>query len=95
MQLQNKVFRNRYDRFTFTVECRRVATALETITDLIYKNDARLSGIHVEEIDDELCAVSYVADFAGRHSGDRYTAFIKELTENSNIVSIKSDKYEG
>lgn len=93
--LQHKVFRNRFDRFLFTVKCRNVVTAIEKITNTIHEKDARMSSIQVEDLGDGVCMITFITDFAGRHAGERHAAFMKRLTDDGNFVSIKSEKYAG
>ena len=93
--LQRKVFRNRFNRYTFTVKCRNVVTAIEKITTMIHEKDARMTSLHVEEKNEGICLITFVADFAGRRALERHKAFVKELTSDSNYVSIKSEEYTG
>lgn len=93
--LQHKVFRNRFDRFMFTVKCRNVVTAIEKITNTIHEKDARMSSIQVEDLGDGVCMITFITDFAGRHAGERHAAFMRLLTDDGNFVSIKSEKYAG
>lgn len=91
--LQRKVFRNRFNRYTFTVKCKNVVNAIEKITTMIHEKDARMTIFHVEESGDKIYLITFVADFAGRHALERHRTFVKELTSDNNYVSIKSEKY--
>lgn len=93
--LQHKVFRNRFDRFVFTVKCRNVVAAIEKITNTIHEKDARMSSIQVEDAGDGVCVITFITDFSGRHAGERHAAFMKQLSDDGNFVSIKSEKFAG
>lgn len=93
--LQHKVFRNRFNRYTFTVKCTNVAAAIEKITTLINSKDARMSSIQVEDEGQGMCLITFNTDFAGRHAHKRHESFIKALTNDSNFTSIKSEKMTG
>lgn len=93
--LQRIVFRNRFNRYTFTVKCHNVVSAIEKINNMINSKDARMSSIHVEDKGDGICMITFITDFAGRRALKRHESFMKELTNDSNFVSIKSEKYTG
>ena len=93
--LQHKFFRNRFNRYTFTVKCSNVVSAMEKITTTIHNKDARMSSIQVEDAGQGICLITFNTDFGGRHAHERHGAFIKELTGDSNFISIKSEKYTG
>lgn len=93
--LQHKLFRNRFNRYTFTVKCTDVVPAIEKITTMIHNKDARMSTIQVEDEGQGVCMITFNTDFAGRHAQKRHEAFIRELTDDSNFISIKSEKLTG
>lgn len=93
--LQRKVFKSRFNRYTFTVRCVDVAAGIEKITTLIQEKNAKMSVFHVEEIQEETCLITFVVEFAGRRAPERHRAFVQQLSSDSNYASIKSEIYSG
>ena len=92
--LQHRVFRNRFNRYIFTLRCSNVVPVLEKVNNLINSKDARMDSIHVEDTADDLCILVFHADFAGRHALKRHQAFITELSKDVHVLSINSEKMQ-
>lgn len=90
--LQRKVFRDRFNRYTFTLHCTNVAHVLEKVTETINNKDARMSIIQVEDEGQLSCKITFNTDFAGRHAQKRQESFVKELANDECIISVKSEK---
>lgn len=89
---QHKFFRNRASQYVVTVTCRNLAPAMERITSLIHRQDARMSSIQVKDVGLGLSSIVFHADFSGRHAGVRFDGFLRELTGDQNFVSVQSEK---
>ena len=92
--LQNRVFRNRFNRYTFTLRCTNVVPVLEKVNHMITSKDARMNSIQVEDTGDGLCTLAFHTDFAGRHALKRHQAFLTELSQDVHVVSINSEKIQ-
>lgn len=92
--LQHRVFRNRFNRYTFTLRCTNVVPVLEKVNHMITSKDARMNSIQVEDTGDGLCTLAFHTDFAGRHALKRHQAFLTELSQDVHVVSINSEKIQ-
>lgn len=92
--LQHRVFRNRFNRYTFTLRCTNVVPVLEKVNHMITSKDARMNSIQVEDTGDGLCTLAFHTDFAGRHALKRHQAFLTELSQDVHVVSINSEKMQ-
>lgn len=92
--LQHRVFRNRYNRYMFTLKCTNIVPVLEKVNHMITSKDARMDSILVSDENDGLCSLSFHTDFAGRHALKRHQEFLTELTQDEHIVSINSEKMQ-
>ena len=92
--LQHRVFRNRFNRYAFTLKCTNIVPVLEKVNHMITSKDARMDSIQAAEADDGLCTLSFHTDFAGRHAQKRHQAFLTELTQDEHVISISSEKMQ-
>ena len=92
--LQHNLFRNRFNRYAFTLRCSNVVPVLEKTNNLINNKDAIMESIHVEDTGDGLCTLAFHTDFAGRHALKRHQAFLTELSQDVNVISIHSEKMQ-
>lgn len=92
--LQHKIFRNRFNRYRFTLRCSNVVPVLEKVNNLINIKDARMNSIQVEDTGDGLCTLAFHTDFAGRHALKRHQAFLTELSQDVHVISINSEKIQ-
>lgn len=92
--LQHRIFRNRFNRYLFTLKCTNVVHIMEKVNQTINSKDARLTSIQVEDIGDGACSLEFTADFAGRHAMERYNAFLMELSGDDCTVSVKAEKIQ-
>lgn len=90
--LQRRVFRNRFNRFAFTVKCTNVVTIIGMINQQITSKDARVGMFQAESIGEGLFEINFNTDFAGRHAQSRYQSFLAEIMEAPFVVSVKSEK---
>lgn len=92
--LQHRVFRNRFNRYAFTLKCTNVVAVLEKVNRMITSRDARIDNIQVEDAGEGLCILAFHTDFAGRHALKRHQAFLTDLTQDEAVVSVRSEKMQ-
>lgn len=91
-RFQHKVFRNKFNRYTISLKCKKAVPVLEKATTLVNQNDARMDSIHIEEDNQGICTIIFNTDFAGRRALKRHNAFLFEMTEDPNVISVSSEK---
>lgn len=89
--LQNRLMHSRYMLYRFHVACHDVVAALDRINALAASEDVSLTSIQVDENGGKF-AVSFRADFGGRHSDDRMHRFFKELSKDGSTASVQAER---
>ena len=90
--LQEKLMRERYALYLFSVSCSDVVSMLERINQLATECDASLKAIQVDGKEDGEVEITFKADFGGRHSEQRMQRFFAELSSNQYADSVKSER---
>ena len=90
--LQEKLMRERYALYLFSVSCSNVVSMLERINQLATECDASLKAIQVDGKEDGEVEITFKADFGGRHSEQRMQRFFAELSSNQYADSVKSER---
>ncbi len=91
--LQVRLFKNRYSRFTFALECGNAAHVLEKVIALSGHYDARMTMIQVS--DQQCCRISFQLTFSGRQAEQRQEKMLKELAEDPEIHSMNVERLIG
>lgn len=90
--LQEKLMRERYALYLFSVSCSDVVSMLERINQLATECDASLKAIQVDGKEDGEVEITFKADFGGRHSEQRMQRFFAELSSDQYADSVKSER---
>lgn len=90
--LQEKLMRERYALYLFSVSCSNVVSMLERINQLATECDASLKAIQVDGKEDGEVEITFKADFGGRHSEQRMQRFFAELSSDQYADSVKSER---
>ena len=90
--LQEKLMRERYALYLFSVSCSDVVSMLERINQLATECDASLKAIQVDGKEDGEVEITFKADFGGRHCDKRMQRFFAELSSNQYADSVKSER---
>ena len=86
--LQEKLMRERYALYLFSVSCSDVVSMLERINQLATECDASLKAIQVDGKEDGEVEIPFKADF----SEQRMQRFFAELSSNQYADSVKSER---
>lgn len=92
--LQVRLFKNRYCRFAFQLECVNAAHILEKVIESSNRHDAKMTMIQVAD-QQEFCKVSFQLDFTGRRADQRHKDMLKELADDREILSVKVERLIG
>lgn len=92
--LQVRLFKNRYCRFAFQLECVNAAHILEKVIESSNRHDAKMTMIQVAD-QQEFCKVSFnwILPADGRISGIK--DMLKELADDREILSVKVERLIG
>ena len=90
--LQEKLMRERYALYLFSVSCSDVVSMLERINQLATECDASLKAIQVDGKEDAKVEITFKADFGGRHSEQRMQRFFAGLSSDQYADSVKSER---
>ena len=90
--LQEKLMRERYALYLFSVSCSDVVSMLERINQLATECDASLKTMQVDGKEDGEVEITFKADFGGRHSEQRMQRFFAELSSDQYADSVKSER---
>lgn len=86
--LQNKLMRGRNERYIIKAVGPDVVALLHLTEELATKFDAKIISSEVEGGRDESFTVSFQANFAGRHSNERMTQYMAELSSSDATESV-------
>ena len=90
--LQEKLMRERYALYLFSVSCSDVVSMLERINQLATECDASLKAIQVDGKEDGEVEITFKADFGGRHSEQRMQRFFAGLSSDQHADYVKSER---
>ena len=89
--LQQKMMRNHYELYQFTVQCTDLTDTLEHVNRLAEDFSAKITHIQVEGREGEV-VVSFKADFSGRRSQERLDMFVAALDSGESTRGVKLER---
>ena len=89
--LQEKMMRNHYELYQFTVQCTDLTDTLEHVNRLAEDFSAKITHIQVEGREGEV-VVSFKADFSGRRSQERLDMFVAALDSGESTRGVKLER---
>ena len=89
--LQQKMMRNHYELYQFTIRCTNLTDTLEHVNRLAEDFAAKITHIQVEGREGEV-VVSLKADFSGRRSKDRLDMFVAALDNDESTSTVELDR---
>ncbi len=89
--LQQKMMRNHYELYQFTIRCTNLTDTLEHVNRLAEDFAAKITHIQVEGREGEV-VVSFKADFSGRRSKDRLDMFVAALDNDESTSTVELDR---
>lgn len=90
--VQNKLMRGRNDRYFIKAVGKDVAGLMHLINELAVIADAKVTSIEVEDGKDGSFSIDFAANFTGRHSNDRMTQFMADLSSSELTDSASCDR---
>lgn len=89
--LQEKMMRNHYELYQFTVHCTNLTDTLERVNHLSEEFTAKITHIQVEGKEGKVIVI-FKADFSGRGAKERLNMFVAALEHGDSTLSLEMSR---